>query len=77
VEEIPDSVTHIWSLFWELSRQRQSIGGMGDIIKPITAKAILAHASLLKLFITPSEARLLMELDNVYLTHIKNGLSKS
>ena len=77
MEEIPDSVTHIWLLFWELSRQRQSIGGMGDSIKPITAQAILAHTSLLKLYITPSEARLLLELDKVYLTHVKNGLSKS
>lgn len=76
VDNIPECLTVLWSLFWELSRQRKSKGGMGDEIKPITYQAILACSEATKFKFEPSEVQLILELDKVYLTYIENGSGK-
>lgn len=76
-EDVPECIIHIWFIFWELSRQRESFGGMGGEIKPITSLDILSHSNLMKLYLQPSEVKVLIELDKVYLKHTRDGLSKS
>lgn len=76
-EEVPECIVHIWFTFWELSRQRESFGGMGGEIRPISYQDILSYSILTKAYLQPSEVKVIIELDKVYLKQTRDGLSKS
>ena len=76
-QEVPECVIEVWKTFWELSRQRISIGGMGGELKPIKTKDIFNHSQVMKLYLLPTEVQMILDLDKVYLKHQRDGLSKS
>lgn len=76
VDDIPECLTILWSLFWELSRQRICKGGMGEEFNPIKYSDIESCCRLMKYNLDPSEVQLILDLDKAYLTYIENGSGK-
>lgn len=68
---------HLWEAFNKLSEKRQSVGGMGGEIKPISYCEIESFSKLYKKYLLPSEIKIIDELDKVYLKSVQDGLSKS
>ncbi len=77
IQEVPDFLYEIWETFWELSGQRIFIGGMGGSLQPIKTQDIFNHSQIMKLYLSPSEVKIILDLDKVYLKYQQDGLSKS
>ena len=63
--EVPYGFRHVWDWFWELNDRRTSGDGAAN---PLTWVELHAWAAMTGATVRPMESRLIMSMDNAYLS---------